>query len=78
MTIITQSLKGAAITPKQQRVLVLLVEGHQNKVIADRMGVCTQTIDRHIHSIGKRLGGHGRVSIALWAYRNGIKPEGMQ
>jgi two-component system response regulator FixJ len=35
------------LTPREREVLVLLVEGHLNKVIAGRLGISTRTAEHH-------------------------------
>jgi two-component system response regulator FixJ len=43
------------LTPREQQVLALLVEGHMNKVIAGRLGISTRTAEHHRAHIMAKL-----------------------
>jgi FixJ family two-component response regulator len=49
----------APLTAREREVLALLVEGHPNKVVAARLGICDNTVENHRAGIMKKTGaGH--------------------
>ena len=44
------------LTPREREVLALLAAGHSNGAIAERLGVTTRAIERHVGSIFAKLG----------------------
>ena len=44
-----------ALTPREQEVLSLLMEGHPNKVVAARLGISTRTAEHHRSNIMAKM-----------------------
>jgi len=44
-----------ALTEREQEVLDLLVEGHQNKIVAHKLGISTRTVEVHRGRIMEKL-----------------------
>ena len=44
-----------ALTDREQEVLDLLVEGHQNKIVAHKLGISTRTVEVHRGRIMEKL-----------------------
>ena len=68
-TVLTRSAPrppAAGLTPREIQVLDLLSEGHDNQVIAHRLGVSPRTVEKHLeHAYTKLdLHGTGRVAVA--------------
>ncbi|GAA4409244.1 LuxR C-terminal-related transcriptional regulator [Quisquiliibacterium transsilvanicum] len=61
-----------ALTPKEVRVLLLLAEGHSNRVIAERMFVSESTVKTHLRSINAKLCAENRTHAVAIARRLGI------
>lgn len=57
------------LTPQQLRVLLLLAEGHPNKIIAQDLEVSEATIKAHVTVILRKLGLERRTQAALLAQR---------
>lgn len=57
------------LTERENEVLRWLVEGLQNKEIADRLGLTTATVNGHLHSIYTKLGVENRVEAVRLATR---------
>jgi DNA-binding NarL/FixJ family response regulator len=51
------------LTPRQGSVLVLVLEGLPNKVIARRLGLTENTVKEHVSAILQRLGVRTRMQI---------------
>lgn len=60
------------LSPREQEVLALLVQGLPNKLIARRLQISEKTVKAHLTSIFRQLGVTDRTQAALWAARHGI------
>ena len=72
----TKSVRGRSkrdtLTPRQQEVLKLLVDGMTNKQIADELKTSVKTIDAHRASIMTRLQTYSLAGLVKYAIRNGL------
>jgi DNA-binding NarL/FixJ family response regulator len=62
----------AALTPREEEVLVLVARGLANKAIARQLGISEATVKTHLTSVFATLGVTDRTQAALWAQRNGL------
>ena len=62
-------LAGPKITPREARVLELLMQGMANKIIAYRLGMSQSTVKVHVHNIIKKLNVRNRTEAAVSARR---------
>ncbi|WP_316770927.1 helix-turn-helix transcriptional regulator [Streptomyces sasae] len=60
------------ITPRQQAIAALLVEGHTDAVIADRLGMNIRTARDHIAKLAATLGSESRAQLGYLIGRSGI------
>jgi DNA-binding NarL/FixJ family response regulator len=60
------------LTAREREILVLLAEGHPNKIIARRLAIAEKTVKNHISRIFQIIGVTDRTQAALWAQRNGL------
>jgi DNA-binding CsgD family transcriptional regulator len=60
------------ITPRQQAVAALLVEGHTDAVIAERLGMNIRTARVHIAKLAATLGSESRAQLGYLIGRSGI------
>ncbi|MFJ8489083.1 helix-turn-helix transcriptional regulator [Streptomyces sp. NPDC094038] len=60
------------ITPRQQAIAALLVEGHTDAVIADRLGMNIRTARVHIAKLADTLGSESRAQLGYLIARSGI------
>lgn len=68
------SLNG--VTPRQQAIAALLVEGHTDAVIATRLGLNVRTARVHIAKLASTLGSDSRAQLGYLIGQSGIlKPE---
>ena len=58
------------LTVRERQILQLLVEGHRNEVIAERLFISTATARTHISNILSKLGVHSQLEAVALAARN--------
>lgn len=68
------SLNG--ITTRQRAIAELLVEGHTDAVIADRLGMNVRTARVHIAKLAATLGSQSRAQLGYLIGRSGILDQG--
>ncbi|MFI9170904.1 helix-turn-helix transcriptional regulator [Streptomyces lincolnensis] len=60
------------ITPRQRAIATLLVEGHTDAVIADRLGMNVRTARVHIAKLAATLGSESRAQLGYLIGRSGL------
>jgi len=55
----------AALTPREEEILLRLSKGYQDKQIADTLNISTWTVHNHIKNIFKKLGVHTRTQAVI-------------
>lgn len=60
------------LSPREREVLLLVVEGHLNKEIADRLGLAEITVKQHVSAVLRKLGVLDRTQAAIAAVERGI------
>jgi DNA-binding NarL/FixJ family response regulator len=66
-------LSGIKVTPRDQQVLHLLVQGCSNKEIAGHLSISPRTVKQHLRTLFLRAGirdGRKRVKLAIAAFEN--------
>ena len=64
------------ITPRQRAIAALLIEGHTDAVIADRLGMNIRTARVHIAKLAATLGSESRAQLGYLIGRSGILDRG--
>jgi RNA polymerase sigma factor (sigma-70 family) len=64
------SEKWAGLTRRERQVLKLMMEGMENKEIAEDLGISTNTIAFHVTNILKKLGVDSRQKAVAWVHAN--------
>lgn len=59
--------RTAKLTPRERQVLDLLAEGHPNKVVADRLGLSTKTVEDHRAAVLAKTGATGLAALIALA-----------
>jgi DNA-binding NarL/FixJ family response regulator len=62
----------AALSEREHDVLRLLIEGHDNLVIGERLFLSTSTVKHHVSSILRKLEVDNRIQAAVLAVRGGL------
>jgi DNA-binding NarL/FixJ family response regulator len=65
----------AGISARERDVLMLLLEGMPNKLIARRLEISEKTVKSHLTSIFRQIGVTDRVQAVLWAERQGLRSD---
>src|SRR5205807_8545291 len=60
------------LTPRQREVLGLIVEGLDNRQIAERLEITERTARAHVSAVLRRLGASNRTQAAVAAVQRGI------
>jgi len=60
------------LTRRERDVLRLLVEGHSNGEIANRLAIREQTVKDHVSALPKTFHARSRVALAVAAVRAGF------
>jgi len=64
--------KRNTLTPRQEQVFKLIVEGFTNQQIADNLKTSLKTVDAHRATIMTRLNIHNLAGLVKYAIRNGL------
>jgi two-component system, NarL family, nitrate/nitrite response regulator NarL len=72
-TAATVSLAFARLSPRQQEVAQLLLQGGSNKAIARRLNLSEGTVKAHVSAIFQIIGAKTRVEAVRIAAKSGIK-----
>ena len=64
--------RDVPLTPREQEVLALLVEGASNKMIARRLGISESTVRTHLENIYERLQVSSRTAAVNRAFADRI------
>lgn len=66
----------AGLTNRELEVLQLLVQGHSNRVLADRLSISMATVDHHLRHIYNKIGVSTRAAAAVFALQNDLLGSG--
>ena len=61
------------LSPREQQILGLLVEGASNKAIGSRLQIEDSTVKVHLRKILKKVSAANRTQAAVWAASRGFK-----
>lgn len=60
------------LSDREGEILLCLVNGHSNKVIASSLQISEGTVKVHVKSVFKKIGVLNRTQAAIWAHQRGI------
>jgi two-component system nitrate/nitrite response regulator NarL len=60
------------LSARERSILLCLVEGESNKVIARRIGIAESTVKVHVKTILRKIRAQNRTQAAIWAMNNKI------
>lgn len=62
----------STLTPRELELVRLVGEGHTNRVMARQLSVSKKKVRRQLETVFEKVGVHGRLDLAIYAYRRGI------
>jgi two-component system nitrate/nitrite response regulator NarL len=68
------SIRG--LSPREQEILLALVTGASNKMIAIKLGITEATVKVHLKTLLRKIDVNNRTQAAIWAMNNGFTAEG--
>lgn len=72
----TTRVNPAGLTKREVQVLTLLVSGHTNSQLADRLHLSSKTVEHHVSAILEKLDVHSRTEAVAAAFGLGIVKAG--
>jgi DNA-binding NarL/FixJ family response regulator len=60
----------AGLTRRELEVLLALVVGQSNQVIADSLGISAKTVGHHVQHVYQKAGVRSRAAATVWAFEN--------
>ena len=63
---------GEALTDRERQILILVVEGHTNKQIAEKLFLSPKTVDNHRAKLMAKLGRRDVIGLAKYAVATGL------
>jgi DNA-binding CsgD family transcriptional regulator len=63
---------GPSLSPRENEILLLLIEGSTDKEIGAALGISPRTVTTHMTSIYNKLGVFSRVAATTYAFRHGL------
>jgi DNA-binding NarL/FixJ family response regulator len=69
---IVPPISSDLLSPREQEVLTLIVEGLTNREIAAELGIAVNTVRNHVRSVLEKLDVRNRVQAAVYAVRAGV------
>ncbi len=60
------------LSPRQKSILICLIEGDSNKIIARKMNLAEATVKVHVKAILRRTRVRNRTQAAIWAMNSGL------
>lgn len=62
------------VSLREIEVIRLVVDGHSNQEIAERLGVSRRTVQAHLANAMNKTGTRTRTQLAVYALRAGLVP----
>jgi DNA-binding NarL/FixJ family response regulator len=62
----------AGLTSRELEVLLALVLGHSNQVIADDLGISAKTVGHHVEHVYRKTGVRSRAAATVWAFEQDL------
>jgi DNA-binding NarL/FixJ family response regulator len=63
------------LTPKELRIVALIVQGYKNKEIANQLGTTEQVIKNYLRNVYDKIGVSDRLELALFTIHHRILAE---
>jgi two-component system, NarL family, response regulator DegU len=60
------------LSPRQNEILMLVAQGHANKMIAYQLGMSEKTVKNHLTIVFRKLNVESRTQAAVWLVRQNL------
>ena len=60
------------LTPKELKIVALIVQGYKNKEIANQLGTTEQVIKNYLRNVYDKIGGSDRLELALFTIHHRV------
>jgi DNA-binding NarL/FixJ family response regulator len=67
-----ETVRADPLTPREQEIVKLIAEAHNNDEIAELLFISKKTVERHRANILEKLGMRDRVELTRYAIRRGL------
>jgi DNA-binding NarL/FixJ family response regulator len=64
------------LTPRELKILQLVIAGLTNKAIANEIYISAKTVEFHLDNIYTKIGGRTRLMAGVWAIQHGMDVGG--
>jgi DNA-binding NarL/FixJ family response regulator len=68
------SLSEPKFTEREAEVLQLLVEGHPNRAIAEKLGIDLATVKKHVGALMRKVGVKNRIALSVQVVNRNLLP----
>ena len=68
----TKHFAADDLSPREVEVLRSISGGRSNKIVADQLNICEDTVKGHMRNILEKLGANDRLDAVLIALKRGI------
>ena len=72
LSIVDENARKTALTGRERQVLFGIARGETNAVMAERLGISANTVDKHRTSIMRKLSVHSAAELLARAFRDGL------
>jgi len=60
------------LTQRECEILRLISKGHDNRVVAETLGLARSTVESHVHNILRKIGAANRTEAVAIAIHHGL------
>lgn len=72
LSVVEENDGANALTGRERQILFSIARGETNAVIAERLGISANTVDKHRTKIMRKLGVHSAAELLARAFRDGL------
>lgn len=65
-------VENGFLTKREIEILQMIARGFEDKIIADKLGIATKTINAHKSNISLKTGLHNKVEMGVYASKKGL------
>ena len=58
--------KTSPFSDREKEMAGALLKGYSNRRIAEQLGICEKTVEKHLTTLYKKIGAKSRLAAVLW------------